>query len=430
MIFFYRVLYFILKSLALVLRPVLPADLQSWIQLRQKSFRLDTPLQNTIWFHASSGEIEYCKFIIRQMKNKNPQSSIVVTYSSPSAEKLFQNIADVVDIFAPLSWDSPTGVHKMLHFLNPKLMVFSRTDLWPELITQAHQRKIPLALVAFNPQMQSASVLKRFTYRWLLKSFSYVSCVEHQDALALQTLLQIPTTQIRADGDTRFDQVFHRLEQPSKIDIASTEKIFVLGSTWPQDEAVWLPVLPLLRDDHIKVILSPHHVGADSIQQISHKLKQHGLLFETLTAAQQAMKKNKAESEPAGATSSVSINRDVLLIDQIGVLADCYRFASAAFVGGSFKDKVHSVMEPLCCGLHVMVGPYHENNPEALRYRGQFVTDLGAASKIIPAELAQLVRKQIFLPKERVSAEMQKNRHASDKVSAYLTDMILKNVNF
>ena len=44
----------------------------------------------------------------------------------------------------------------------------------------------------------------------------------------------------------------------------------------------------------------------------------------------------------------------VLILDQIGILAELYTWGTAAFVGGSFKKQVHSVMEPLAAGLPVV----------------------------------------------------------------------------
>lgn len=53
----------------------------------------------------------------------------------------------------------------------------------------------------------------------------------------------------------------------------------------------------------------------------------------------------------------------------MGLLAELYTWASIAFVGGSFKKQVHSVMEPLVAGIPVLIGPYHENNREADQFK-------------------------------------------------------------
>src|SRR5262249_4644900 len=40
-----------------------------------------------IWFHCSSGELEYAKPVIQLLKQKLPDEKILLTYFSPSVEK-------------------------------------------------------------------------------------------------------------------------------------------------------------------------------------------------------------------------------------------------------------------------------------------------------------------------------------------------------
>jgi len=39
------------------------------------------------WIHAASGEIEYARPVIRELKKKFPDVPVIVTHSSPSAKK-------------------------------------------------------------------------------------------------------------------------------------------------------------------------------------------------------------------------------------------------------------------------------------------------------------------------------------------------------
>ena len=63
----------------------------------------------------------------------------------------------------------------------------------------------------------------------------------------------------------------------------------------------------------------------------------------------------------------------ILIVDKIGVLADIYKTAHIAYVGGSFKQGIHNVMEPAIYGIPVLYGPVHKNAFEAeqlLRHKG------------------------------------------------------------
>ena len=355
MIFIYRIFYSLVKYLLLKFHPV---SLQSWLQLREKPLPQKT-LQNSYWFHAASGEIEYCKSVIRLLKQKNPEAQIVVTYTSPSAEKLFHNIKSEVDLFLPLPWDQPQKIRELIDFLNPRILVFSRTDLWPELIHQAKSRNIPMGLVSALPE-------KTISQKWLRPMFSFVSTVE-------------------ADGDTRFDQVFFRLSQESKFHITSSKKTFVCGSTWAQDEEALFPAFDELIKKNLHIVLSPHDVSPANIARVRAEIEWHGL------------------------------KEYITLIDTVGVLADAYRTAHVAFVGGSFRDKIHSVMEPLCCGVPVLTGPFFTNNPEAIRYENRFVFPCKNT-----ADLVANFEKCEALNKEQIQNEMLKNRNASERVLALI----------
>jgi 3-deoxy-D-manno-octulosonic-acid transferase len=355
MIYLYRLFYVILKF---VLQRVRPAGLDSWLQLREKPLPTAT-LQHTYWFHAASGEIEYCKSVIRLLKQQKPQAQVVVTYTSPSAEKLFHNIKDCVDLFLPLPWDRPREIKNLITLLNPSILVFSRTDLWPELIHQARLKKIPLGIISALP-------CKTLSQKWLRPKFDFVSLVE-------------------TDGDTRFDQVFYRLSQPSRFHISAYKKTFVCGSTWSQDEEVLFPVFEKLVKRDLHIVLSPHDVSAQNIARVRAEIEQRNL------------------------------KDHVTLIDTVGVLADAYRTAHVAFVGGSFRDKIHSVMEPLCCGIPVLTGPFYENNPEAVKYAGQFVFPCRNS-----AEVLQNFERCEALVKEQIQTEMLKNRNASNRVLSFI----------
>jgi 3-deoxy-D-manno-octulosonic-acid transferase len=56
----------------------------------------------------------------------------------------------------------------------------------------------------------------------------------------------------------------------------------------------------------------------------------------------------------------------MLLLDRVGVLAECYRHADWVMVGGSFRGKVHNVMEPAAWAKPITVGPHYGNSPEAV----------------------------------------------------------------
>lgn len=344
----YNFTYNLARLLIIILKPLLNEKLKKWVDLRQQKIGFinidrDRP---RLWIHAASGEIEYAKGVIREIKKIIPKAYVCVSYSSPSAESLFKNIQNDVDLFFPLGWDTTSCNTDLIKKISPDMILFSRTDFWPNLIFSAYSHKIPVIAISVNPKK---TWLNLWWFQWVGKKMKWISCVHADQVTFLKEIL--PTTQVEFIPDTRFDQVFHRLQQASKIQLPHSQKLITFGSTWPKDEAVLFDVIEEIFQKNYAIIWAPHEPdSAPSL--ISGLIKKY---------PQKKIKKLSAFQ-----TGELF---DVLIIDQIGYLADCYRASKISFVGGSFQGKVHSVMEPLCAGNLVIVGPYHQNSPEALQFK-------------------------------------------------------------
>lgn len=417
MIFLYRLIYQILKALALVLRPLLSNKTQRWIQLRmalQSAAFRNLEIRKSLWIHTSSGEIEYAKSLIKKIRESRPQQKIVVTYSSESAEKLFKNIQSEVEAFIPLPWDDVYSIRLMIKKLDPQLLIFSRTDLWPEMIHQCVLQKIPIGLISYFPKI---NFLSSIYLKSALQKFSFVSCVDENTKVKVENLVSKPNPVIvRADGDTRFDQVFSRLEQASLIPPPTgLHPIITLGSTWPEDENQLEALMAELLSQYWRVIISPHDVSENNLIRIETQFAQKKYQHQRL--------------------SQISMTRpwtsSILLIDRIGFLADAYRFSEIAFVGGSFKSRVHSVMEPLCCGLPVLVGPSYQNSPEATRYsktNPAYVLVASNSTELV-AHFTKIRTQNLVGLKNQIKTEMLKNRGSSERLTHFILDNFLKSSN-
>ena len=118
---------------------------------------------------------------------------------------------------------------------------------------------------------------------------------------------------------------------------------------------------------------------------------------------------------------------DLILLDKVGYLADFYRLADGAFVGGSFKAKVHSVMEPLCCAIPIITGPYIYNSPEAMQYHQIIMNDLRVVQIVNNStEMLGAIKKICSLHKtdfkKLLIGNLQKNRYATRKIMESMPD--------
>lgn len=424
--YFYKL---ILAPLAYVLmqifRPLFKGKLREMIEDKNRGFykiksgetEQSIARARPYWIHAASGEIEYARPVIREIKRQHPQTPILVTYSSPSAKKILEGLSDV-DVWAALPWELDFLISRFIKKWNPRILLFARTDVWPVLVSTAKKENIPLALFSatFADNSSRLKGLTRYLTQYTLNHLSEIHCVSAEDIQSLRALdLKSP---LLISGDTRFDQVFHRLENPKTLKsefIPSPEDfVFIAGSTWPEDEAVLLPALEKLKNVHIQVILAPHETTPTHLEHLEKEMSKLGLRY---------VRYSQAQVWPAGS---------VLIIDQVGILAELYTWADIAFIGGSFRKQVHSVMEALAAGLPVMVGPQHRNNREALYYQkknyssGMIVQVIHSSDDLIVL-LQRMKKRQDQIPhiKEEIRAEIGKNRNSTARVLSSL-DKILK----
>lgn len=394
---------FLLKLFRFLLPPKIQ---QMFADRKDQRFQ---PLDSApIWIHAASGEIEYAKPVIRTLKARYPHLKILVTYFSPSAVKLIRT-TDTIDLFMPLPWDTPKNAKAFFDFYKPRAALFARTDVWPCYATELSARQIPSLLFSAT-LAENSSKLKTLSgalSRLALKQLTNIQCVSEKDKNNFEKIHL--TKSVQVCGDTRFDQVFHRLlverRELRHPTFPPREKVLVCGSTWPQDEMVIFDTLQICKSVRPKILLAPHETNEAHLTEIEVELAKRELSCARFSQVQAWDK------------------QDILIVDQVGALQELYNLGHVAFVGGSFKDKVHSVMEPLGAGLPVIVGPHHLNNREALAYRSVALQDLKFVN---PIEFAKDFRNLIetFFKMELDHTAIQKSVASSTGASQRVLDWV------
>lgn len=378
---------------------------------------LNLPLNTKpIWIHCSSGEFEYAKPIIRKFKAKFPNEKILVTYFSPTYAENIRSFQGV-DMATPLPWDTQNCVRSFLLHHRPKCLLISRTDVWPEVLHQCKHLQIPTLLFSATLSLHNIKAQNKLA-QWLMKqiysSFTQIFCVSEKDKIAFSKITSSP---VFVTGDTRYDQVVDRLKNPKNIkETLFTNNdipILVAGSTWPQDEKVLLTSINKLKTK-LRFVLVPHEPTKDHLEEMARQLKKNKCDF---------IFYSQVESWPPNT---------VLIVDQIGILAELYLKAQLAFVGGSFKSSVHSVMEPLAAGCLTFVGPYHENNREALEFKNltyektvtvTYVQEIKTSEKFCNL-LEQSLNLNFSNFKSALQNQIQKRTGTSDSVVNWVSERI------
>jgi 3-deoxy-D-manno-octulosonic-acid transferase len=364
----------------------------TWLRMSEWAWMHRDPGAPLVWVHAPSvGEGLMAQAIIGELRRRRPDMQVAFTHFSPSAERMVAEVGADVWGYAP--WDTRGSVRPVLEALRPSAIVFVRTEVWPVLAREAAAAGIPLLLV--NAVLSEGSGRMKPTARWFMapafRRLDRVGTVsrEHAD---LYRRLGVPEDRIRVTGDARFDQVWTRIEDrglyglrgapdaAAKVPEAvrpvwrllDDPDVFtvVAGSTWAEDEAVLLsPFTVLRRDRAIRLIIAPHEPTPAHLNELERRLDglslRHARLGAFLTAGV------SGRFEGAGGTAAMSAPPgrtppEVVVVDRMGLLADLYGLADAAYVGGGFGHAgLHSVVEPAALGVPVLFGPAFGNSREA-----------------------------------------------------------------
>jgi len=329
---------------------------------REKASRLERT-GKLVWFHVSSvGEFEQAKPVMNLLSRRLGDSlSLALTFYSPSGMNYYERFdrsrrMPAIKFLEYLPIDTPGNVAFCLDTLSPDMIVFVKFDLWPNLITAAAGRGVPLVLVSgtLSPGSRRLSVLARRFYGDLYSSFSAIAAISAEDAERFRKDARGAVEIIEA-GDTRFDQVCERIDSSTArppAALASSGRTWIIaGSTWPRDEAVVIPGFSEIAAAHpdTGLIVVPHEPTPERLREIRGELDRAELPFRLLSELE---------------VRSGALER-VVVADGVGYLAELYRAGAIAYVGGSFTTGVHNVMEPAVLGLPVLFGPRIDNSYEA-----------------------------------------------------------------
>jgi len=313
-----------------------------------------------VWFHVTSvGEYEQARPIITALKQRPDAPPIAVTHFSPSG---FEYAKDrpCADLHDYLPFDHPKDMARLMDLWRPRLLVFVKFDCWPNQVVAAAERNIPVVLIAGSLQPQSARLkpVGRPLFRDVFNRFAHLGVCTPEDRERFIGTLGV-TCPVTVTGDTRVEQVILRYEAAQAGETAARlrqlgGRLLILGSTWPPDEKLWLPVLDQLLDDvpDLRVILTPHEPTADRLESLEGSLDRRKIPYRRLS---NLMANPGGREDPAR----------VILIDSIGVLAEIYRAGHLTYVGGSFTTGVHNTMEPAVANMPVLFGPVIHNAEEA-----------------------------------------------------------------
>ena len=348
-------------------------------------------LEKTAWFHFTSvGEFEQAKPLIEAIYT---ETRIILTYFSPSVAPNVESYP-YTDASVFLPFDTSYNAKRLINLIKPKCLIFSRYDIWPNLVWQTAKDEIPIVIIAgtLHPRSKRLGIIGKSFFRSVYRFITLHCAISEADATRFQQLC-VSDNQVVVTGDTRYERVYQRaisVEPDTEFFPGQTtfkRPIFIAGSTYADDEKVIFEAYQILRDTELEptphLILVPHEPTSDRVVEIQVELDKRKISY-------------LCHSKLNGETDFSNI--DVLIVDIVGILAKLYQIADVAFVGGSFHGSVHNVMEPAAMGKPIIVGPTIQN-----AYEASLLLEKGAAKVVhTPQQIASVISNWLENKEERI----------------------------
>lgn len=327
--------------------------------------------QDCVWLHAVSvGEVNLLSTMIERLVVELPGWKFAISTSTETGYDLAcKKYPEHQVFFCPL--DLTWAIGRVLDRLNPSMVVLAELEVWPNLTRLVKLRNIPLAIV--NGRLSSKSYSGYRRIGWLMRSW-----LSRFDLIASQTdtyskrfrELGAKEESLYTTGNVKFDGA-QRNRQNSATQalcqvagIATTDFVFVAGSTQPEEDRIAVDVWSRLVVDQpeLRLILVPRH--PENVGQIESYLQRMSIAY----SLRSQLKSGSSEA--------------VLIVDTVGELGSWWGRADVAYVGGSMGSRGgQNMIEPAAYGIPLCFGPNTRNFKD--------VTEL-----LLHAKAAEIVRDE------------------------------------
>jgi 3-deoxy-D-manno-octulosonic-acid transferase len=329
----------------------------AWRGLAQR-FGFGAELPAPVWLHAASaGEVQAAAILVTALRWQDPQLPLLVTATTAAglarARTLFEPQSVAVR-YLPL--DLPGSVRRFLRRVRPRLAVVLETEIWPNLIRACATAQVPVMFVSARLSARSARRYRRLGngMRQVLATVAQVAAQTPADAQRFAQL-GVPAARLAVTGNLKTDFSLPETVVASgarlRAGLGPSRPVWVAGSTHEHEEQQVLEAHRAVRRTNpaALLILVPRHPRR--FAAVAEWLQREHVAF---------ARQSRAEA--------VTEQTQVLLVDAMGMLLECYAAADVAFVGGSLVAVGgHNLLEPAALGRPILTGPDHANAREILQ---------------------------------------------------------------
>ncbi len=371
-----------------------------------------------IWFHAASiGEFKSIVPIVKELnKNKNKFEFLITTVTLSSSylvEKEFGKADNIYHRFFPLDIKFLTEI--FLNLWKPIKIFLVDSEIWPNLIFQAKEKKISIALI-------NARLTKKSFNRWSFVSdfgrkvfsiFDLCICSNYETSAFLEKF------------DARKIYTLGNLKLINTIDL---KKIYNLNEEFLQRNRFWFAASTHKGEEefclntHCKLkekfekiftIIAPRH-----IQRVSEIKK----LCNSFGLTSQVLKEN----------DHISADKEIVILNSIGVLETYFKFSKSVFIGKSTIPRLKNIsgqnpIDAAYCGCKIYHGPYVYNFEEVYKIlnRNNISREVKSYQDLANYLIVDLTIRE--KKSEKISIEMEKISKNTTREYLYYVNKFINN---
>ncbi|HEU4887107.1 MAG TPA: 3-deoxy-D-manno-octulosonic acid transferase [Thermoanaerobaculia bacterium] len=374
------------------------------------------PEGHDLWIHAVSvGEALAAQPVVARILAQRPETTIVFTTTTLTGQGQARRLYPEATV-TYFPFDFAFSVRRFLDHHRPQVFATLETEIWPNVTRIARQRGLRLILA--NGRISDRSLPRYRAFRLVvgsvLRKYDRILAREETDRDRF-VAIGAPAEIVEISGNVKFD--YEPDETPLEIGpvleaLFAGRKVIVLGSTMEGEDEVLLPeVERLLAEHHAFVVIAP-------------RKPERFELVAALLASSQLRFVRRTELDPEEPVPQA----DVLLLDTFGELARVYRYATAAFIGGTLVPKGgHNPIEPAAAGVPVCFGPSMSNFREIAQVflRNEAAAEVRDATEVLDFAGVMLdntsMRNQWG---ERARNTVLQNRGASERTARRIVELL------
>jgi len=321
----------------------------------QRTLKKEMPSKADIWIQAASaGEAYLAEEIVNRFESRKPLRILLTSGTRQGVDILSRTVNALSgknSISCRVSFfpfDSPFVMEKAVKNISPKVMVLLESEMWPGHLSTL--KKYGCRTVVINGRMTEKSLKKYLLWKSFWNSIKpdMIYAISKEDAgrfgklFGSEMVEVMPNIKFDRFGGKETDSIS---ENPLEKIITGDTPFTVLGSVREEEEPlVEKIILDITKRKPETVIgLFPRHI---------HRIKHWSDALDRMSI-KWALRTN---------TAKPAVKGSVILWDTFGELVHAYKYAGAAFVGGSLAPLGgQNFLEALNCGVIPVTGPFWDN---------------------------------------------------------------------